>query len=213
MTAFLGKDTAFEGKLTFHGTVRIDGHFRGEISADGGLIVGEGAMVEADLHISYIVISGEIRGNIVADDRLEIHPPGKVFGDIQAPTVVIDEGGIFEGTCSMQRARQPDERKLAVIASGGYAADAPIPLGTIHGTITAREDEKTAEPVRGAKVCARCKGFGERKTRTDDFGFYELSDLGDGRWRLKVEAKGHEAVKATIEISGGGAYTQDFEYP
>jgi cytoskeletal protein CcmA (bactofilin family) len=213
MAAFIGEDTEFEGRLTFHGTVRIDGHFRGKIWADGGLIVGEGAMVEADLHISYIAISGEIRGNIVADHRVEIHPPGKVLGDIQAPTVVIDEGGIFEGTCSMQRAKQADERKLAVIASDGPGAGSPEPLGTIHGAITARENEKTAEPIGGAKVSARCKGFGEKKTRTDDSGFYELSDLGDGRWRLKVEAKGYEAVKATVEISGGGVYKQDFEYP
>jgi len=55
-TAFLGKDTEFEGKLTFHGTIRIDSHFKGEISADGSLIVGEGAIIEANMHISYILI-------------------------------------------------------------------------------------------------------------------------------------------------------------
>lgn len=213
MTAFIGKDTEFDGRLTFHGTIRIDGHFRGEISADGGLIVGRGAMIEADMHISYIVISGEIHGNIVADRRIEIHPPGKVFGDIQAPTLVIDEGGIFEGNCRMHEAEEPGERKLAVIASGGYAADSPAPLGTIHGIIAAREGKKTAEPIRGAKVSARCKGFSEKITKTDDSGYYELRDLEDGRWKLKVEAKDHEAVKATVEISAGGAHKQDFEYP
>jgi len=115
MTAFLGKDAEFEGKLTFHGTIRIEGHFKGEVSADGSLIVGEGAMIEANMHISYILISGEIHGNIIADDRIEIHPAGKVFGDIQAPTVVIDEGGIFEGNCRMHRAKEAGESKLAVI--------------------------------------------------------------------------------------------------
>ena len=115
MTAFLGKDTDFEGKLTFHGTIRIDGHVKGEISADGSLIVGEEAMIEATMHLSCIFISGEIHGNIIADDRIEIHPAGKVCGDIQAPTVVIDEGGIFEGNCRMQRAKEADESKLAVV--------------------------------------------------------------------------------------------------
>jgi len=115
MSAFIGKDTAFEGKLTFHGTIRIDGHFKGEISADGSLIVGEGAMIEAIMHLSYISISGEIHGNIIADNRIEIHPAGKVFGDIKAPTVVIDEGGIFEGNCEMQRAKEADASKLAVV--------------------------------------------------------------------------------------------------
>jgi cytoskeletal protein CcmA (bactofilin family) len=115
MTAFLGKETEFDGKLTFHGTIRIDGHVKGEISADGGLIVGEEAMIEATMHLSHISISGEIYGNIIADDRIEIHPAGKVFGDIQAPTVVINEGGIFEGNCKMQRAKEADASKLAVV--------------------------------------------------------------------------------------------------
>ena len=170
MTAFLGKDTAFEGKLTFHGTIRIDGHFKGDISADGSLIVGEEAMIEATMHLSYISISGEIHGNIIADDRIEIHPAGKVFGDIQAPTVVIDEGGIFEGNCRMQRAKEADESKLAVVELDGHTADTAPALGTIHGIVTglplqspepihdiltARENKNTAEPHKG------CKGFGK----------------------------------------------------
>jgi len=213
MTAFLGKDAEFEGKLTFHGTIRIEGHFKGEVSADGSLIVGEGAMIEANMHISYILISGEIHGNIIADDRIEIHPAGKVFGDIQAPTVVIDEGGIFEGNCRMHRAKEADESKLAVIELGGYPADTAPALGTIHGILTARENKNTAEPIKGAKVSAKCKEFAEKNTRTDDSGYYELTDLEDGRWKLKVEAKGYETVKATVEISGGGVYEQDVEYP
>ena len=228
MAAFFGKDTAFEGKLTFHGTIRIDGHFKGEISADGSLIVGEGAMIEATIHISYILISGEIHGNIIADDRIAIHPAGKVFGDIQAPTVVIDEGGIFEGNCRMHQTKEADENKLAAVELDRDTADTAPALGTIHGIVTghplqapgpihdiltARENKNTAEPIKGAKVSAKCKGFAEKNTGTDDSGYYELTDLEDGRWKLKVEAKGYEAVKATVEISSGGVYEQDFEYP
>jgi cytoskeletal protein CcmA (bactofilin family) len=228
MTAFLGKDTEFEGKLTFHGTIRIEGHVKGEVSADGSLIVGEEAMIEANMHISYILISGEIHGNIIADDRIEIHPPGKVFGDIQAPTVVIDEGGIFEGNCRMQQAKEADESKLAVVELDGDPADTATALGTIHGIVTghplqspepihdilmARENKNTAEPIKGAKVSTKCKGSAEKNTRTDDSGHYELTDLEDGRWKLKVEAKGYKVVKARVEISGGGVYEQDFEYP
>jgi cytoskeletal protein CcmA (bactofilin family) len=213
MTAFLGKDAEFEGKLTFHGTIRIEGHFKGEVSADGSLIVGEGAMIEATMHISYILISGEIHGNIIADDRIEIHPAGKVFGDIQAPTVVIDEGGIFEGNCRMHQAKKADETKLDVIELGGYTADTAPARGAIHGILTTREGKNTAKPIKGAKISAKCKEFAEKNTSTDDSGYYELTDLEDGRWKLKIEAKGYEAVKATVKISGGGVYEQDVEYP
>ncbi|MBL7176465.1 MAG: polymer-forming cytoskeletal protein [Desulfobacteraceae bacterium] len=116
INAFLGKDTEFEGKLSFKGAVRIDGHFTGEIFTEGTLIVGELAVIGSNIHVSHIIISGEIRGNIIADNRIEIHAPGKVFGNIQAPTVVIEEGVIFEGNCRMRGTEKAEDKKLAVIS-------------------------------------------------------------------------------------------------
>jgi cytoskeletal protein CcmA (bactofilin family) len=213
INAFLGKDTAFEGKLTFHGTIRIDGHVKGEILADGSLIVGKEAMIEASMHLSHISISGEIHGNIIADDRIEIHPAGKVFGDIQAPTVVINEGGIFEGNCQMHQAKEADESELAVVKLVGNTSDTVPDFGTIHGIVTVEEEKNTVEPIKGAKISAQCKGLAEKNTQTDNSGYYELTDLEEGRWKLKVEAKGYKVVKSMVEISGGGVYEQDFEYP
>jgi len=114
INAFLGKNTEFEGKLSFSGAVRIDGKFKGEIFTAGTLIIGEAAVIESNVHVSHVIISGEIRGNIVAEKRIEIHAPGKVFGNIQAPVVVIDEGVIFEGNCRMQKTEEPEDKKLAV---------------------------------------------------------------------------------------------------
>jgi cytoskeletal protein CcmA (bactofilin family) len=226
VTAFLGKGTGFKGKLTFSGTVRIDDHFTGEISSDGNLIIGKEARVEADIHISQIFISGAIHGNIIADQRIEIRPHGKLTGDIQAPMVVIDEGGVFEGNCRMHGAGEADDRELAVIGSDGCPGDSPSALGTIHGIVTghplqspdpthdttaAREDEGVAGSIKGARVSARCKGFAEKNASTNDSGYYELHHLEDGSWRLKIEAKGYRPARATVEISGGGVYEQDFE--
>lgn len=115
INAFLGKNTAFEGKLTFSGAVRIDGKFNGEIFTEGTLIVGETAVIESNVHVSHVLISGEIRGNIIAEKRIEIHAPGKVFGNIQAPAIVIDEGVIFEGNCRMKKAEEAEDKKLAVV--------------------------------------------------------------------------------------------------
>ena len=115
INAFLGKDTEFEGTLSFKGAVRVDGRFKGEILTDGTLIVGQTAFIESDIHVSHIVISGEIRGNIEADHKIEIHAPGKVFGNIQAPLIVIDEGVIFEGNCKMQTREEDEERRVAAV--------------------------------------------------------------------------------------------------
>ena len=116
INAFLGKDTSFEGKLSFSGAVRIDGHFKGEIITEGTLIVGESAVLESDIRVSHIIISGEIRGNIKADSRIEVHTPGKVFGNIEGPIVVLDEGVVFEGNCKMQKTKQAGDKKLAVVS-------------------------------------------------------------------------------------------------
>ena len=115
INAFLGRDTEFEGKLSFTGAVRIDGRFKGEIFTKGTLIMGESAVIESDIHASHIIISGEVRGNIVAEDKIEIHAPGRVFGNIQTPIFTIDEGVVFEGNCRMLEASEAIDKKLAVV--------------------------------------------------------------------------------------------------
>jgi cytoskeletal protein CcmA (bactofilin family) len=104
INAFLGKNTEFDGKLSFTGSVRVDGRFKGEISGDGTLIVGDSAAVQADVRVLHLIISGEIRGTLFAGERIEIHPPGKVFGNIQSPVIVMDEGVLFDGECRMLKA-------------------------------------------------------------------------------------------------------------
>ena len=115
INAFLGRNTEFEGKLSFSGAVRIDGQFRGEILTEGTLIIGEEAAIESNMHVSHVIISGQIRGNIVADEKVEIHAPGKVFGNIQAPVLVIDEGVIFEGNCKMVSGGDAEGRKSELV--------------------------------------------------------------------------------------------------
>jgi cytoskeletal protein CcmA (bactofilin family) len=115
INAFLGKDTEFEGKLTFSGAVRIDGRFKGEILTDGTLIVGETALLECDIQTTNVNVCGEVRGNIVARNRIEIHAPGRVFGNISAPVVTLEEGVIFEGTCRMQKKAEEEDSKVAVL--------------------------------------------------------------------------------------------------
>ena len=117
MSSFFGKDAEFEGTLKFYGTIRIDGHFKGEILGEGNLIVGEEATIQSDIHVSNVLNTGLIQGNVIADTKIEIIPPGKVVGNIQAPTIVINEGSILGGNCLMSQAEKKEEKKLTVISS------------------------------------------------------------------------------------------------
>ncbi len=101
VTTLLGKGSEFEGKLSFEGTVRIDGKLTGEIFTDDVLIVGEGAEVNAEVTVGAIVIQGTVRGNITAKRSVEIHSPGRVRGNINTPSLFIEKGVFFDGHCQM----------------------------------------------------------------------------------------------------------------
>ena len=101
LNAFLGKGCAYEGKLTFEGTVRIDGRFYGEIFSQDVLVIGQGAQVHAEIDVGVVVVSGEVTGNIRASDRIELRSPARLRGNISTPTLIVEEGVIFEGNCRM----------------------------------------------------------------------------------------------------------------
>lgn len=102
LTAFLGKGSRITGTLVFEGPSRLEGHVEGEVSAKDTLTVGESAVVNARVNGATIVIHGTVTGDVVAQTRLEIRAPGKVIGDVTTPTLVINEGAILEGRCSMR---------------------------------------------------------------------------------------------------------------
>ena len=85
--------------MTFKGSFRIDGHFKGTINSDSMLVIGEQGKVEADIKIGYLVISGEIKGTIRATDRVEVQAHGRVIGTVIAPTLIVQEGAFLEATC------------------------------------------------------------------------------------------------------------------
>lgn len=108
ITALLGRGTRFEGKLLFDGRVRIDGAFKGEIRSDDTLIVGEGAEVDAEVDVSNVIIrGGVVRGSIRARTSIELYVPARVMASLHAPSVFIDKGVHFEGTCRMAEMDDP----------------------------------------------------------------------------------------------------------
>ncbi len=121
INTLLGRGSEFEGKLTFEGTVRVDGRLKGEVFSDDVLVVGEGAFVEAEIDIGEIIIQGTVVGNIRATRAIEIHAPGRVKGDLTTPSLQIDKGVVFEGRSFME---QIVEKHLHAAGGGGSATPA-----------------------------------------------------------------------------------------
>ena len=97
----LGAGSEFEGKLTFQGSVHIDGKFKGEIVTTDELNVGQSAKVSAEISVGSILVHGEINGNIKAKTLVELEASARVFGTIETPALIVKKGAIFEGTTRM----------------------------------------------------------------------------------------------------------------
>ena len=100
--AHLGAGTEFEGKLTFKETVKIDGKFKGEIKADGVLIIGESAHVEAQVSVGTLQLKGTLIGNVEASKTVELYNTAKLTGDIITKELQVEKGAIFNGKCTMK---------------------------------------------------------------------------------------------------------------
>jgi cytoskeletal protein CcmA (bactofilin family) len=102
LNALLGRGSEFDGKLTFEGTVRVDGKFTGTIVTNDVLVVGEGAKIAAEITCGTIIVHGEITGNIRAKIGVELHHPAKVRGNVETPILMVEKGVIFEGQTKME---------------------------------------------------------------------------------------------------------------
>ncbi len=106
ISTVFGKDTEFYGDLSFKKSLQINGYFEGEISSDGFLVVGEGAVIKANIKARTVIINGTVHGHIEALDRLEIQTGGKLYGNIRTAKLKIADGVVFEGKCEMVKSAQ-----------------------------------------------------------------------------------------------------------
>jgi cytoskeletal protein CcmA (bactofilin family) len=102
LSGFVGGGTVVTGEANFKAMMRVDGHLSGRVSSSSGtLIVGANGKVDANIEVAVAVIHGTIHGDIIASQRLELGRAAKVHGNIQTPSLIIEQGAIFEGSCKM----------------------------------------------------------------------------------------------------------------
>lgn len=123
LSAYIDETSQIEGKYSFTGTVMLNGRFAGEITSSDTLIIGEKGVVHATIRAGIVLVSGEVVGNIHGGERVELRGSARVYGDVEAPTVVVEEGVVFEGNCRMRKPRAEDVpaaaapvRDLSVVA-------------------------------------------------------------------------------------------------
>jgi cytoskeletal protein CcmA (bactofilin family) len=109
----LGPDAQVTGKLVFSVPTRIEGKLKGELRATDLVVIGAQAVVHANVHVEKLVVLGEIRGHVTGVSRVEIAAGGRVFGEIETRTLVVREGGTFEGRSRMGLSLVPSAREVS----------------------------------------------------------------------------------------------------
>ncbi|MDJ0763713.1 MAG: polymer-forming cytoskeletal protein [Myxococcota bacterium] len=100
--SLLGSGSDFQGKLTFLGTVRIEGRIEGDIYSDDTLVVAKGGEVRGTVEVGTLIITGGlVDARVIATKAVEIHPDGRLNGDVTTPIIQVERGAIFRGTCNI----------------------------------------------------------------------------------------------------------------
>jgi cytoskeletal protein CcmA (bactofilin family) len=115
LSGFIDFGVRIQGELIFQNTFRIDGNFHGTIRSDDLLIIGDRAHVDAEIDVGALSVSGVVKGKIIARERLEVQKGGRVLADVSTPALFIEEGGVLQGSCAIERSSslsQPTEWKV-----------------------------------------------------------------------------------------------------
>jgi cytoskeletal protein CcmA (bactofilin family) len=123
LSGYVGNGTVLTGEANFRGMLRVDGHLTGRItSEDGTLLVGTNGQVDADIEVAVAVINGTVNGDIIATERLEMGRAAHVKGNIQTPSLMIEQGAIFEGSCRMEQLKETREKQREAKLNGNGSA-------------------------------------------------------------------------------------------
>ncbi len=133
LNGFVDAGSHFQGELRFETTFRVDGKVEGTIVSSGTLVVGEGGEVDGEVRVGQVFVSGTLRGSVQASRKIQLCAAGKIFADLETPSLVIEDGAIFDGRCTMSRERPADAAQAA-------SAARPTPVKPIQQPLPARHE-------------------------------------------------------------------------
>jgi cytoskeletal protein CcmA (bactofilin family) len=119
VVAYVGKGVTFKGEIKYDGTVKVDGTMEGEIETSGTLLVGADAVIRAQVKAGSVICRGAIKGDIIAETKVNLLASASVTGSVQTPLLSMEEGVEFNGTLQMANPRGADNEQ-----------DRPVPAMT-----------------------------------------------------------------------------------
>jgi cytoskeletal protein CcmA (bactofilin family) len=150
LSGFVGYGTVLTGETSFQAMLRVDGHLTGRVTSENGtLIVGSSGRVDANVLVAAAQVNGTINGDIIALERIELGRTARVMGNIQTPRLVIEDGAVFEGSCTMLKAQEALEQRLAEAIA---QRSAPVQEETEPEAVTYSEEPETEDLTEAATI-------------------------------------------------------------
>jgi len=150
LSGFVGSGTVITGEASFKSMLRVDGRFSGRVtSASGTLIVGAGGQVDANIEVAVATIHGVVNGDIIASQRIELGRAAKLNGNIQTPSLVIEQGAVFEGGCKMVQQKTGASDKPTRVERKENVLDA-LKLESVKSEAVKKTEDKPLANVTAA---------------------------------------------------------------
>jgi cytoskeletal protein CcmA (bactofilin family) len=135
LSGFVGHGTSLTGDTSFQMMLRVDGHLTGTVSSDGGtLIVGNNGQLDANVAVGVAQVNGTVNGDISATERIQLGRTARVVGNIATPKLIIEDGALFEGGCTMLKARETSEKQTAATTTSTPSYGSSSSSGSSYGS-------------------------------------------------------------------------------
>jgi len=131
----VGTGARLEGNVVSAGNLRIDGQVKGQINADGDVVLSPQSQVEADIRSQNVSVAGRFKGNIAVKGKAHLARGGRIDGNITSKTLVVEEGGIFHGQSIMD-------------AGAGSGSSSPQAAQQSAGAAPKEGEEKKPDQVK-----------------------------------------------------------------
>ncbi len=118
LNSMIGKGSSIQGDLKVQNSVRVDGKVVGSIHATDTVVVGKEGEVEGNIQAKHLFLAGKIKGNINVPGKVALETRSSVFGDIRASRLVVHEGALFNGRCTMKDSERVEEEKNGAKTGG-----------------------------------------------------------------------------------------------
>jgi len=140
LSGFVGHGTVLTGETHFQMMLRVDGHLTGTVTSDGGtLIVGTNGQVDANVSVGVATINGVVNGDVIASEKIQLGRTARVMGNVATPRLVIEEGAVFEGGCSMIKAREDMESQATAATQEQYRSSE---TSTYQSSVSSTDDDE-----------------------------------------------------------------------